>query len=457
MEFLDRTEEIGRLQKQLNSGQSSFIVIYGRRRLGKSTLIKHILADDDVYYMAELNEQTVQLSLLVNSIASVYPSFAGITFASWESLLTHFNAICHKGTTLVLDEFPYLVKSCKSLPSTLQKLLDTKKLNFNLIICGSSQRMMQNMVLSASEPLYGRLNERMVVGPISITYWKEAFNLSAIEAVEEYSVWGGVPRYWELRENNGSFMEAIENLVLDSNGILYDEPAALFFDEEGNKQLFASIMTAIGKGVNLYSSLANALGKKTTELSTPLKNLAEMAYIKKEIPFGEPEKSKKTLYSINDPFLGFYYRFIAPNKSLLAIGRRQRVKEIIAAQLNNHIGRIWELLCQRAVSGNRLFNHDWMIASRWWGKVINEEGEPELLEFDVVAESYDKRYLLVGECKWQKSDYSSRLLAHLKKRTELAPFAKGRKVVYALFLREKPLDTPEGNILYPDEIIELNK
>ncbi len=456
MEFIDRIEEQKRLRRQLDKSHSSFIVIYGRRRLGKSTLIKQVLTDRDVYYMAEKNEMAVQMALLQNSIASIYPIFTGMTFDSWESLLANFNQLCDKYSTLVLDEFPFLVKSCKSLPSTLQKLIDSKSLNFNLIICGSSQRMMQKIVLDAAEPLYGRCNERMILQPIDISYWKDTFRLSAARAIEEYSVWGGVPRYWELREDEDNFEEALQQLVIDPNGVLYDEPSSLFMDEEGNSQLYISIMTALGNGFSQFSHLASSVGKKTTELSIPLKQLAEMAYIRKEVPFGESEsKTKKTLYLIADPFMEFYYRFIAPNKSLLAIGRSERVKTIIHTQLNDHIGRFWERLCQIAVSGNKIYGHDWQMARRWWGKVLNAEGKPEQMEFDVVAESTDKKFLLVGECKWNKADYAGRLLADLKRKTSLAPFVKDHKIIYVLFLREHPLDNENINILYPDDIVGM--
>lgn len=456
MDFVDRVDEQARLRRQLEKPHSSFIVIYGRRRLGKSTLIKQVLTDKDVYYMAEKNEMTVQILLLQNVIASIYPVFLGMSFDSWENLLMTFNQLCQKGTTLVLDEFPYLVSSCKSLPSTLQKMIDSKDLNFNLIICGSSQRMMQRLMLDASEPLYGRAHERMVLQPIGLGYWKQTFDLTAVQAIKEYGVWGGVPRYWELREDEDSFEDALRRLIFDSNGVLYDEPASLFMDEEGNTQLYASIMTALGRGFCQFSRLSDAVGRKTTELSTPLKNLTDMAYICKEVPFGESErKTKKTLYRIADPFLEFYYRFVAPNKSLIAIGRNERVKAMVDAQFNDHIGHLWERLCLLAVSGNVLFGHEWQMARRWWGKVINEKGESEQLEFDIVAESVDKKYLLIGECKWNKADYSSRLLAELQRKILLLPFAKKKKIVLCLFLREQPLDSGECNILYPDDVVKM--
>ncbi len=412
------------------------------------------MRNDDVYYMAEKNEMTMQLSLLQQAIASVYPSFTGMTFGSWEGVLLNFNEICRGGSTLVLDEFPYLVKACPSLPSTLQRLIDSRILKFNLIICGSSQRMMQKMVLDASEPLYGRADERLNLQPIPVRYWKEEFQLSATQVVEEYSVWGGVPRYWELRERESSFEDALDNLLLDPNGLLYDEPLTLFFDEDGKGSLYTSIMNALGAGNRQYSRLASAVGKKTTELSVPLKNLGEMSFIAKEVPFGESEKkSKKTLYRIADPFMDFYYHFVSPNKSLLAIGRNGRVKDIIRNQFNTYVGDYWELFCRTAVSGNELEGHNWMMAKRWWGTVLNEKGEQEQVEFDVVAESDDKKYLLIGECKWQKPDYAERLLAELKRKSLLVPFIGKHKVIYALFLKNKPIDEVDAPVFLPDDVL----
>lgn len=458
MRFIDRTDEQARLRHALGREERSFIVMYGRRRLGKSRLIREVMGEGDIYYMAEKNEPAMQRALLQNAIAAVYPVFSSMRFPDWESLLTTLSQLCRPGTTLVLDEFPYLVKACKSLPSTLQRLIDLGQLRYNLLICGSSQRMMQRIVLDASEPLYGRCTERMVIRPIGIEHWRSALSLGARQAVEEFAVWGGVPRYWELRGNYPDFETALERLILDPNGVLYDEPSALFIEEEGNLQLFTSIMTALGNGAHQYSRLADAVGKKTTEISLPLRYLAEMGYVRREVPFGEaPERTKKALYQIDDPFMAFYYAFVAPYKSLLAIGRTEPVKQIIQARLNEHIGHLWERICQLSVSGRQCLGHQWMAASRWWGKVRGPKGETEDIELDVVAESMDKGTLLIGECKWTKADYVDRLLARLRHKASLAPFVKGREIVYVLFLREAPLNgSPvDAHILTPEEVIPM--
>lgn len=465
MEFIDRKKEIARLSKALDSTKKRFIVIYGRRRLGKSALVKKVLHEKDVYFEADLNEPAVQMQLLVNAIRMTYSSFADARYESWDSLLLHFNEICYDNATLCLDEFPYLVKKSPALPSILQRLLDSERLRFNLIICGSSQRMMENIILNASEPLYGRADEKICLAPIPLPYWKDAFSFDARSAIEEYSIWGGVPRYWVLREDYSNMWEAMEALILDEHGILSDEPNTLFFDDTSEIAPYSSIMTALGNGHTRYSSLADAIGKKVTELSQPLKNLKEMSYIRKEVPFGENEKkSRKTLYNIADQFMSFYYRFVAPNKSYLALGKYERIMEKIRNNFNDHVGHLWEYICLQAVSFNELFGNEWGVASRWWGSVADRDADGKMngsidIELDVVAESVEKEKILVGECKWTSADYADRLLRVLKTKVSKVPIFNGKEIEYVLFLREKPFDSDvlENNVhvMYPEDVIRL--
>lgn len=464
MEFIDRQKEIARITRSLSSGKRRFIVVYGRRRLGKSTLIKKCLTENDVYFEADLNEPAMQMQLLVHAIRMTYPGFGDARFSTWDSLLLHFNAICPEGISLCLDEFPYIVKKNPSFPSVLQRLLDSHQLRFNLIICGSSQRMMEKLILDSSEPLYGRADEKICLRPIPIPYWQEAFGLSPKNAVEEFSVWGGVPRYWVLREDYGDMWEAMEELILDEHGILADEPSALFMDQTSEIAPYSSIMTAIGGGRTRYSELADAVGKKVSDLSQPLKNLREMSYIEKDVPFGEnPDKSRKTLYRFADPFMAFYYRFVAPNKSFLALGRHDRILDMIRKDFNSHVGYVWERSCRHAVSGNELFGTVWGLASRWWGTVsaFDESGKragAEEVEFDVVAESLDKREVLVGECKWTSADYADRLYRAMVSKVSKVRELADRDITYVLFLREPPREGPipsSIHILLPADVIPL--
>ena len=256
MEFVDRIKEQKRLQRAFGSNKRKFVVVYGRRRLGKSTLLKRVITEDDIYFEAARQETQVQISLLATTIADRYEGFDMPVYPSWHSILTAFNKVCRENTVLVLDEFPYMVEKDSALPSVLQTLVDSGELRYHLVVCGSSQRMMQRFVLDKSDPLYGRAHERMNLRPIRPQYWQEVMRLDAVSTIEEYSVWGGVPRYWALREEYGSFCEAVEELVLDEHGMLNGEPSALFVDEASDIAPFQSIMTAIGHGNTRYSAVA---------------------------------------------------------------------------------------------------------------------------------------------------------------------------------------------------------
>lgn len=449
------------MEAALKGCKGKLLVVYGRRRLGKSRLIKRILKEGDVYYEATKSESSTQRLGLAASVALSYNDFDKPTYSTWDSLLSAFNNQCKEGATLMLDEFPYLVERDSSLPSVIQNIVDSGTMRYNLLICGSSQRMMQKIVLDGSEPLYGRASEKINLGPIRAQYWWHELNLTAKQVVEEYSVWGGVPRYWVLREQYSSLNDALENLVLDEHGPLAEEPEALFLDDTNAIAPYISIMTAIGQGNAKFSRIADVVEHKVSELVPVMKNLIAMHYIRKEIPFGEDaEKSKKTLYVIDDPFLDFYYRFVVPAKPLLSMDRTDVVLKNIHNHMAEHVGHVWERLCQIAVSGNNVFGHTWNAAAHWWGKVpVFKEGKKtpvgnRELEFDVVAESMDdKNTILVGECKWKSADHADRLLAQFQEKVKYAPFAKGKKIVYALFLREQPLSTADCEIMLPEDVL----
>ena len=229
MEFVDREKELTRLQKALKREKPQFIVIYGRRRIGKSTLIKKVMdfSRGDIYFLADKTSEPSQRQLFSATVDMSIGGFSMASYPSWESLLVSLNRSIDHRIAVCLDEFPYLAKSCPALPSILQKLLDDKRLKFDLIICGSSQQMMQGFVLDSREPLYGRADEIVKMKPIAASYVSQALHCDASQAVREYAVWGGIPRYWELRSNYDSLYDAVEGLMFSSEGTLYDEPARL--------------------------------------------------------------------------------------------------------------------------------------------------------------------------------------------------------------------------------------
>lgn len=455
MKFVDRIDEAARLKDALAREKSSLVVMYGRRRLGKSTLIKRVLSDTDVYFLADRSEGQHQRILLAKVIAQVFPDFDKLTYPDWESIFRAVNYRTDKRFTLCLDEFPYLVEQSPELPSVLQKLIDEKQLKYNLVLCGSSQNMMYGLFLYSTAPLYGRADEIMRLAPIRLPYIQEALHLNAMNAIEEYAVLGGVPRYWELRENRSSLDDALWRNILSVNGTLYEEPIKLFQDDVKDIVKTSTIMSYIGTGANRLSEIAARCSEPATNLSRPLKKLVDLGFLEKDVPFGIDEKNaKKSLYKIADPFMAFYYQFVVPNRSFIELGRRLPIEQALTAHFSEYVSMQWEKLCRDAVTGNIVNGVVYDKAKRWWGSVHNEDKKPEQVEFDIIAESIDKKYLLVGECKWTTQENGKQLTAELLRKANLLPFAKNYTIIPVLFLKNAPKDDA-GNAMLPEDVIKL--
>ena len=451
MEFVNRIEESERLIKALGGDKTSFVVLYGRRRLGKSTLIKRVLTANDIYYIADQTESRHQREVLASMIGNIIQDFEKVIYPDWDSLFDTLNNRVNQKFTLCIDEFPYLVSACPELPSILQKKLDSKQLKYNLIICGSSQQLMYGLVLDSTSALYGRADVILKIAPIRLPYIKQALHFSDIQAIEEYAVWGGVPRYWELREGDNSLIESVRNNLLSVNGTLYEEPMKLFKDDINDIVKTATIMSYVGLGANKLSEIAGRCGEASTNLSRPLSKLVTLGYLEREIPYGEDEKnSKKSLYKICDPLMSFYFRFVVPNRSYIELGRINPILSALNNEFSSYVAHFWEKFCREAVSGNEIDGITYGIARRWWGNVSRSER----IELDIVAVSLDKKHLLVGECKWTATENSDRLLHELKLKAEKLPFAKNMIIVPKLFLKQQPSGN-SSDFLLPKDVIEL--
>lgn len=464
MKFVDRIEETSRLSEALERETPALVVVYGRRRLGKSTLIKRVISEHDVYFLADRSEGEHQRLLLANMFSQILPDFDKLSYPDWESILLAANYRTENKFTLCLDEFPYLVEQSPELPSVIQKLIDNKELKYNLILCGSSQNMMYGLFLDATAPLYGRADELMKLSPLRLPFMEEALGLDSVNAVEEYAVWGGVPRYWELREHRNSLDQALWKNVFSANAPLYEEPVKLFQDDIKDIVKTSTIMSFVSVGANRLSEIAARCNEPATNLSRPLKKLIDLGFLERETPFGIDEKNnKKSLYKISDPFLAFYYQFVVPNRSFIELGRRLPIEGVLKSQFARYVGMQWEKMCRDAVTGNIVNDVIFGKAGRWWGSVINEDKKPEQIELDVVSESLDKKYLLVGECKWTNQENGRQLLAELTRKGKLLPFAANKIIMPVLFLKSKPLDADEfqmgdngGSIILPKDIMKLS-
>ena len=455
MEFIDRIEETATFKRTLGLNRPVLIVIYGRRRIGKSELIKHVLTDQDVYHLSEEAQTQQQIDSFAKTVSFTFDGFDRVSYHDWETILTSVNLYVGENTSVCLDEFSYLVKSDPSLPSIIQRLVDNKKLKYNLILCGSSQLMMHSLVLNEKSPLYQRCAWQPKLKQLRLPYIKEALHCSDQQAVEEYAVWDGVPRYWELRADFDTLEVAVRNLLVNNYGTLYDEPTRLLRDERRDTATSFSLLTTVGNGVNRISEIASRMQQPATNLSQPISILTDLGYVEKDIPFGDnPKSSKKGLYRLGDNFLSFYYRFINPNKYLIELDRQNLVMDIIRKDFSTYVGQVWKRICRGFVTGNEIDGVVYGNASRWWGGIPKEDGsnDYEQIELDLVAESLDKKHILVAECKWRERDDAQTIYEQLTSRASRLPFVKkGQKVHPILFLKTKTkADVP---CYYPKDII----
>ncbi|MDW7760042.1 MAG: ATP-binding protein [Acidobacteriota bacterium] len=444
--FVDREKEKNRLLRAFERDNTRLIVVYGRRRCGKTALLRRILPPKAVYFAADLRETALQISGLADRIDEIVPGFGKPVYPDWESLFNNLGLALRERTILCLDEFPYLVKNSPDLPSVIQKIVDAGWPHI-LILCGSSQQMMYGMALDGSSPLYGRCDEILRIRPMEIPYLKEYLRITAEDAVREFGVWGGVPRYWEIRRRSKSFEEAVKNHVLDRDGILYEEPERLFADEMRTSVQAFSVLSLIGSGCHRMSEIAGRLEKPATQLSRLTAFLIDLGYIRRDVPYGESiHSTKKSLYKIDDPFLNFYFTFLVPHRSRLEFGLIDPVWNDIRGRYDGYLSGIWEDICRRAVPLMTFQGKTFNPAARWWGNGL--DGKP--MELDLVAESIDKSAILLGEVEWRMRTPVAKLQRELERKSRNLPFAGGKSVIKALFLRKADGEAARGAAV-PDE------
>ncbi len=451
MEFVNRVKEIERINHLLARDESMLIILYGRRRIGKTRLIQQIVDENDIFFIADQSETPLQIKAFANIVNRQIPEFNRVYYPDWESFFLTLNERLEKDTTIIIDEFPYLVKNSPELPSIIQKLFDNKsRLSFHLILCGSSQQMMQNLVMDSTAPLYGRANEIIKLLPMNVYWLKEALNCSSTEAVEEYCIWGGVPRYWELRMQEPGLKEAVVKHILDRHGVLHEEPLRLFLDDSRENIQMSTLISVISSGVHRLSEIASRMEKPATHLNRPLQRLIDLGYLKREIPYGSsPRNAKKSLYKIADPFINFYFRFVIPEKTSLELGFSEIIYDkVVSPDFSAYCSGFWEEICRESIPllfTDKLFSP----GSRWWGRAAGEKHA----EIDIVSSSRDGSEIIIGEVKWTTSVNIASLVNDLNRKAGMIPETHKKQIRKLLFFKNIPEYVPEGFYVFTAEDI----
>ncbi|MCI6629982.1 MAG: ATP-binding protein [Lachnospiraceae bacterium] len=432
--FIGREKELNALDKLYKSDKFEFIVIYGRRRVGKTELMNQFIGDKkSIYFMGVESNEKQNLENFSNSIIEFSSGIqAETSFASFQAALEYVFRLAQKERMiLAIDEYPYVARSSKSLASTLQLLIDKYKdtSKLMLILCGSSMSYMEDHVLAYKAPLYGRRTAQMKILPFDFEESCRYFNnLSDEDKALMYGIVGGTPQYLLQMSDKLSVEENIKNTYLNPMSFLYEEPVNLLKQEVREPAIYTAIITAIATGHTRMSEISTKVGEDTNVCSNYLKNLMSLGIVQREIPYGE-KASRKSVYSIEDNMFCFWYRFVMDNNSIIARGAADMVYKRIEPQLSNYMGRVFEEICKQYLWKQLLAGNvpvEFVSLGRWWG---NDPIQKSQAEIDIMGEQ-DSESALFAECKWRNERVDTDILETLVRRSKLFRYTK---VHYYLF------------------------
>ena len=443
MEFIGRRKELEVLEQEYQR-PGGFVVLYGRRRVGKTTLIKEFIKGKTaIYFLAteEVESQSMKRLAGVISRATGNPTLNRVAFSDWLDLfqeVTRYRP--EEKKVLVLDEFPYLVKTNPAFPSILQNAWDEflKDSNVMLILCGSLIGMMRKHALSYDSPLYGRRTAQIRLSALTFTDIHAAQPQPFERAVAQYAVTGGVPKYLEFFPPDGDLLTQIRHVILSKNGFLYEEPNFLLKDEVQSATNYFSIIRVIADGNHKLGRLAGALGLESSALTPYLSTLIELGFLVKDTPITEknPEKSRKGLYFIADNFVRFWFRYVYPYKGELELDNQQIVldelekdfvQKFVAFAYEDVCKDIFASLCR---AGELDFTPS-RIGSYWLNDVNSDT------QIDVMAVDHQRKRLFAGECKYHSKPVDApvyyALEEKVKQSAELQAAFPSYQVIYGLF------------------------
>ena len=412
------------------SDQFEFAVFYGRRRIGKTTLINEFLRGKEaIYYMAvegTKRENLVGLSKAFLSYGNANQSTP--EFPEYAALLDYIDEMCRSGKRMIvaIDEFPYLAASYPAISSLLQSHIDQcwKDSKLFLILCGSSMSFMEEQVLGYKSPLYGRRTAQFKIHPFTFFEAKELLPefVSEDQAIL-YGITGGVPEYLSRIDRKANLDDNIIRLFFEESGRMFEEPGNLIKQELKEPMTYHSIISAIAGGASRLNEIAVKTGLETSGCSNQISSLIALGIVKKEIPVTESAASRRTLYSLNDNMFLFWYRFVRPNISGIMRGVGDNIyNTLVKAQINDFMGGVFEEICQQYLYRPDIYDTlPFPIGNigRWWGNNPKERRQEEI---DLM--SVQEECVLFGECKWRNVPMDKDMLNTLMERGQLFHFEK---------------------------------
>ncbi|AKU09824.1 ATP-binding protein [Haloferax gibbonsii] len=444
--MINRESELEWLTSHLTRDDRQLLVVYGRRRVGKTTLVTTALESinqDTLYYLCDQRGPAHNATQFARQCADHFDDVP----PDVDSFLDAFRYLKGRvdGSFIVaLDEFSYLVESDEAIPSVFQTVVDEllADTDISIVLLGSSISMMEEGVLSYESPLYGRRTGQWRLEPLSAGNVAKFFpQYDAETIIQAYSVLGGVPAYLEKFDDHDGLFTNIERHILSKGEFLYEEPEFLLRQELREPTTYMAILEAIANGATRVTDIANSIDKKASGISRYLQNLTQLALVERETPVTDPDG--RGVYKLTDQFVRFWFRYVSPNRGTLEQGRTEPVRDSITESLPTHTSFAFEEVCRQAVSTSS-FPVSCSRVGRWW------YGEEEI---DVVGLNPQTNTLLLGECKWTNSPVGRSLLDAVEvTEPEVRWQGSDRDVEYALFSRSGFTDGLEDSAAERDDL-----
>ena len=434
--FYCREEELRKLNKRYHADDFECIIIYGRRRVGKTTLINEFCKDKPTIFFSALNTTEIEnLESLSKAIMNYErPDMDAFPeFKTYDVALDELTALSmHERIVFVIDKYPYLAKAKPSISAMLQHIIDHKWNNSKmfLILCGSSMSFMENQVLGQESPLYGRRTGQFKIAPLD---YKESAvfhpDLSTEDNALIYGITGGVPHYINKLGVKESVDEALLDNFFDRSSYLYEEPANLLKQELREPAIYNAIITAIAQGASRINDIALKTGQENSVVSKYLGTLIDLGIVKKETPVTE-KIGKKTIYELADNFFRFWYRFVPANMSAIDSGRIQKsYANSIKKNLLDYMGLTFEHMCRDYLL---YYEKDLPIelnqVGQWWG---TDNKNKKQVQIDIVGTPVEGDEYIIGSCKYRNEKIGLDELELIREYAQV--FGKGKKYYYYIF------------------------
>ena len=429
--FFGRMRELETLERLYKKRSFELLVLYGRRRVGKTTLISHFIQDKPaIFFSAQEANDTINLRIFSELLYQFFGLGAsGLpAFSDWNSAFLFLaEKVRHKRLILVFDEFPYAAGANKGLKSVLQNAIDHKfkQSNLFMILSGSQIGFMENEVLGSKSPLFGRRTAQIKLTGFDYFDTGEMISkYSEEDKIKFYSCIGGTPYYLSRIDNKLSFEKNIESLFFDASGYLFDEPLLLLKQELREGAMYNSIISAIALGAAKLNEIAVKIGEERSKVIKYLDTLISLNIIFKEFPFGEnQEKSRKGIYRIKDNCYRFWYRYVFLNRTVVEQGAGAALFKSFLPELNSFLGGPFEEICiQYMIRKNNLSELPFIFTQygRWWSSNI---------EIDIIFCDANKKNFIFAECKWRNELKDTSALEELinKSKTVINNIPKAKK------------------------------